>query len=275
MPVLPVETTKAEYSVLQLALPGRPVENFAVLLIDPASDRLYFKAREDLAQIAGAEDAEVLACLPEDISRRAQAMGARVFIESLEDSLSNVLRITDRKPAAVRDFSHALDRLFNEHVLGIAREPAQIVPFVTHLPVYSLRAAAGRFGEDMEVEPERWVEAPQGLRLAPDMFVAHIAGRSMEPEIPDGSLALFHYRPAGSRQGKRVLVWRRGASQAGGEFTIKVYESEKRITEEGWQHTRIRLKPLNPEFEALELDESGEYIILGEYICTLTAEERL
>jgi len=274
MPELPVQSAQAEYSILELALPGRPPVAFAVLLFDPAADRLYLKAREDFVRIADQDDCGILESLAAEMARQAGEMGARAFLERLEDSLSNVLRISGRSATAVRNFPHALEGLFREHVLGQARETAPVLPFVTHLPVYTLRAAAGRFGEDMEVEPERWIEAPEGLRLTEDMFAAHIAGHSMEPEIPDGTLALFRYRPVGSRQGKRVLVWRRGASQAGGEFTIKVYESEKRKTEDGWEHTRIRLKPLNPDYEVLELDEDSEYIILGEYLRAISTPEQ-
>lgn len=273
MTLLSTETRPAEYSVIQLVLPGRRPVNFGVLFYDPATGELHYRFRDDLEDLADPEDAEVLSLLSEDLSVRLREMGGRQVLEWLEDSLSNVLRIADRRPVAVRDFRFALERLYRDQVLGLAREPAKVLPFVTHLPVYSLRAAAGKFGEDMDAEAEDWVAAPAGLRPAPDMFVVHVAGHSMEPEIPDGSLAVFRYQPAGSRQGKRVLVWRRGASQTGGEFTVKVYESAKRITEEGWEHTRIRLKPLNPEFEVLELDDTTEYRILGEFVCVLAYED--
>ena len=273
MTLLSTETRRAEYSVIQLVLPGRRPVSFGVLLHDPATGELHYRFRDDLEDLADPEDAEVLSLLAEDLSVRLRELGGRQVLEWLEDSLSNVLRIADRRPVAVRDFRFALERLYRDQVLGLAREPAQVLPFVTHLPVFSLRAAAGKFGEDMDAEAEDWVAAPAGLRPAPDMFVVHVAGHSMEPEIPDGSLAVFRYQPAGSRQGKRVLVWRRGASQAGGEFTVKVYDSAKRITEEGWEHTAIRLKPLNPEFEVLELDDTTEYRILGEFVCVLAYEE--
>jgi phage repressor protein C with HTH and peptisase S24 domain len=148
-----------------------------------------------------------------------------------------------------------------------------VVPFVTHLPLYSLRAAAGRFGEDMEVEPDDWVAAPAGVRPARDLYAVHVAGRSMEPEIPDGAVAVFRSAAAGSRQGKRVLVWRRGASEAGGEFTLKVYESQKRSSEEGWEHARILLKPLNPDYPVLELDEESDHRVLGELVGVLAIDE--
>jgi SOS-response transcriptional repressor LexA len=269
MNALSKDARAAEYSVLQLALPGRPAIALGILLYDPAADRLYCRLRENVHELADPEDAEVLELLEEDLAARAREMGGRQALESLEDSLSNVLRMTDRKRANVRDFSFTLQRLFEDHVLGLEREPAKILPFVTHLPVYSLRAAAGAFGRDMEAEATDWVAAPPGLRLTRDMFAAHVTGHSMEPEIPDGSLVVFRYNPAGSRQGKRVLVWRRGASETGGEFTVKVYESEKRLTKDGWQHSRIRLKPLNPEYPTLDLDEGAEYKILGDFVCVL------
>jgi SOS-response transcriptional repressor LexA len=111
------------------------------------------------------------------------------------------------------------------------------------------------------------------VRPAPEVFAVHVTGRSMEPEILDGSIAIFRSSPAGSRNGKRVLVWRRGASGDGGEFTVKVYESEKTRREEGWEHSRIRLKPLNPEFPVLELDDDTEYRVLGELVTALGADE--
>ncbi len=89
-------------------------------------------------------------------------------------------------------FSRVLDRLYGEHVEKLAVEP-----FRTHVPLYSLRAAAGGLGEEMPSEAEDWVRAPEGMRLDPDLFVAHVVGRSMEPRIPDGSLNLFRLHPAG------------------------------------------------------------------------------
>src|SRR5882762_9352822 len=45
--------------------------------------------------------------------------------------------------------------------------------------------------ENRTVEAEGWEEAPFGWRLAPEMFVAAIVGRSMEPSIPNGALCVF------------------------------------------------------------------------------------
>src|SRR5205807_10157756 len=78
--------------------------------------------------------------------------------------------------------------------------------FKTLLPLYTLEAAAGRFGEGRTVEIEGWVDAEGVGRLTEDMFVARAIGRSMEPRIIDGDYLVFRARPAGSRQGKIVLA---------------------------------------------------------------------
>ncbi len=263
---------RVEVLTLQAALPARPETKIGLLLYDPERDQLEVKVREDAAAFAGEEDAEVMDLRAADLEGKAREMGGGRLLAYLEDALSNALRITRREPAMVRDFRRALERFFERRVLGI---PAAPVPLPRRVPVYSLRAAAGRFGEDMEVEPDGWAEVPPEVRGSEDLYAARIAGRSMEPEVPDGALAVFRYRPGGSRQGKRVLVWRRAASAAGGEFTLKVYESEKAAEGGAWRHERIRLKPLNPEYPVLELEDEREYAVLGELITLLGDEDAL
>jgi SOS-response transcriptional repressor LexA len=262
---------RAEYSILEVCLPAQRPTPFGVVLLDQQSDRLYQRFRDDIP--SDAEDAEMLALLPGDIESKARSMGGERLLAYFEDTLSNTLRMTDRRAVAVHDFEAAVERLYQEHISGHRRERAKVIPFVTHLPLYSLRAAAGLFGEDMEAEPEDWVQTPAGVAAARDLYAVHVSGHSMEPEIPDGSVALFRFSPAGSRQGKRVLVWRRGASEAGGEFTVKVYESRKAMTAEGWQHNRIQLKPLNPDYPVLDLDGESEYRVLGELVRVLGIDE--
>jgi phage repressor protein C with HTH and peptisase S24 domain len=188
-------------------------------------------------------------------------MGAEAFLCSLEDSLSNVLRVSPRQSVAVDGFSRVLDRLFDEHVEKLA-----VQPFRTHLPLYSLRAAAGRLGEEMESAEEDWVRAPEGMRLGPELFVAHVVGRSMEPRIPDGSLNVFRFHPVGSRQNKILLIQRFGVTDETARYTIKKYTSKKVYSgEDQWQHEQIRLEPLNPEFEAWDADPQ-DFAVVAEWL---------
>src|SRR5215467_11841248 len=117
---------------------------------------------------------------------------------------------------------------------------------LTHLPLYSLRAAATRFGEDMQVDEEDWVRIPPGIRPSDNLFVVHVVGRSMEPRIPDGSLNIFRAPVVGSRQNKIVLVELLGQLHDSARYTVKKYTSRKIQTgEDEWQHESIRLEPLN------------------------------
>jgi len=178
---------------------------------------------------------------------------------------------------AVGDFSKALARLFERHVLGERSEPAEILPFRTHLPLYSLAAAAGKWGEDLAVEPEGWIAAPEDLRPASNLFVARVVGRSMEPLIPEGSFCIFRGGTvAGSRQNKLLLIWNRATLDSGGRYTVKQYTSRKRLTEEGSPlHEQIRLVPLNPDFEAWDLTPAefeDNYRVIGEFLRVVPVE---
>ena len=149
------------------------------------------------------------------------------------------------------------------------------VPFLE-----DLEAAAGKFGDphgalgEVADRETRWIEVDSGRRLTPDMFAAKVVGRSMEPRIPEGSVCLFRRGVAGSRSGRIVLVRLRDAvdPETGERFTVKRFRSEKRSTADGpWRHVRIRLEPLNPGFEPIELDAeddagSGAVNIFAEFL---------
>jgi SOS-response transcriptional repressor LexA len=266
--VLPISTRRGDYVLLRLALPGAPEHEVGVLLLDPAGDRLFLRLRSHWDDIASAENLEYLASLEEHFREQVAEMGGERFLRSLEDSLSHILRVGDREAVAVHSFHHTLERLFARYV-----ETPRVQPYRTHLPLYSLRAAATRFGEDMQVEEEEWIAIPAGLRAAENMFVAHVVGRSMEPRIPDGSLNVFRAPVVGSRQNKIVLVELLGELDSGARYTIKRYTSRKAYREDGpddaaWEHASIRLEPLNPEFQAFDLEPSGLRVI-AEWVGTL------
>jgi phage repressor protein C with HTH and peptisase S24 domain len=266
-------TRLGKYSVVQTETLGGGVVNLGVLLEDPESDSLRLRFRRDLESLAPLvtedDDLDVLSALADDLAQKADELGAEKLFEYLEDTLSGAIRITDREEVLVSDFDRTLDRLYLKNV------QSNVLEFRTHLPKYSLRAAAGKFLENQEVTTEGWIEAPEGLRLEPDMFVAEIAGQSMQPTIPDGSLCVFRYGVAGSREGRLVLVEN---LETGGNnrYTVKRYRSTKLESEAGefdtgsWRHSRIRLESLNPEYPSWDLDPDEEkFRILAEFVRVL------
>src|SRR5574340_583994 len=250
MAVVSIDARKSgEYALLHAD--GR---NIGVLLLDPSANRLWVRLREDWRE---QDDEDVFPLLEQDLASKAAEMGGQALLASLEDTLSNTLRITPRTKVGVDAFTRQLDVLFVEPV----------APYDSHLPLWSLRVAAGNFGAEMPVKPEGWVRAP--MRLEKDMFVAHVEGRSMEPRIPDGSLNVFRYGVAGSRQGRIVLAELSGQFDETARYTVKRYSSRKRATgEDQWEHEAIRLEPLNPEFEPIELGPERVRVI-AEWLRTL------
>jgi SOS-response transcriptional repressor LexA len=259
--VLPISgCRRGTYVLLDAVLPERAPCTIGVLLLDLDTGRPWLRMRRDFARIADPDDAEVLEDLEDHIRQCLAESGAEAFLRTLEDSLSNTLRVSPRESVSVDAFSRVLDRLYREHV-----EDTGVQQFSTHLPLYSLRAAAGRLGGEMLSEAEDWVPAPEGMRLSEDLFVAHVEGRSMEPRIPDGSLNLFRFNPVGSRQGKILLIEKFGVVDQTARFTIKRYTSGKGKRVDEWEHEWIRLEPLNPEFEAWSVDPEG-FAVVAEWL---------
>jgi len=146
--------------------------------------------------------------------------------------------------------------------------------FVRYVPVYELEAAAGLWGPDHTPSETGWMPI-SGHRLKPGMFVARAVGHSMEPKIPSGAWCLFRECPAGSREGRIVLVQFHSMSdpEGGGRYTVKKYHSERVVTEEGWLHQRIELRPLNPDpmYQPILVTETEapELIIVGEFVAVV------
>ena len=140
------------------------------------------------------------------------------------------------------------------------------------IPLYTLRAACGYFEDGQAPEEEGWIDA-SGLGFTPDQkrhFAVHAKGDSMLPKIKDGDICIFEWYNAGSRNGEIVLSQSREYdSEYGGKYTIKRYHSEKVVTEEGWQHSKVELQPLNLDFDPIELDEFGDYKTIGIFKCVL------
>ncbi len=144
----------------------------------------------------------------------------------------------------------------------ILREVEEKDKFRRYLPVYSLKAAAGKFSEAQEVHEDGWLRVPERIKgYTQDFFVAQVRGDSMEPRIPAGSYCIFQAGVGGSRQGLTVLVESREANdpENGGRYTVKVYRSEKIETpEELWKHERIILSPINNKHEPIILEKDAQ-----------------
>lgn len=145
------------------------------------------------------------------------------------------------------------------------------VKFIDFLPVYSIKAACGYFGEGEEVSELGWIRAEGVGRLNRNMYVVQASGHSMEPRIKDGDFCVFNRNVAGSRQGKIVLVQHTNFYDPdyAGAYSIKEYSSEKAYDEFGsWQHEKIELKPLNHDYSPIILtpEDADDFRVIGEFV---------
>jgi superfamily II DNA or RNA helicase/SOS-response transcriptional repressor LexA len=127
------------------------------------------------------------------------------------------------------------------------------------IPLYDFYAAAGTFSE-MQTENEfTLIEGPDNLKNNNNYFACKIIGESMNRVIPNGSVCLFKPYTGGSRNGKIVLVENIDIQDQdfNSAFTIKTYSSEKVVTEEGYEHKSIILRPNS-------FDTSYKNIIINE-----------
>ena len=141
-------------------------------------------------------------------------------------------------------------------------EPAEARPGINCVPLYSLEAAASGFGSVQVPEPDSWVVPHGRWRSAPGLFVARVVGESMNRRIPNGSYCLFRHPVAGSRQGRVLLLQHHDITdpEHGGSYTVKVWESDKTVDEDGWRHREIRLAPDsdNASFEPIIVRSADE-----------------
>ena len=179
-------------------------------------------------------------------------------------AVATPLRVVDPTPDTAEPATHELP--------GFIEAPATKEKFTRLVPVYSLEAAAGLWGPESSPEEIGWA-APTGTAIKPGMFIARVRGHSMEPKIKDGSWNLFRERPQGSRNGKIVLVQfkSRGDLENGGRFTVKKYQSVKRVTEDDWSHEHIQLLPLNRDYDPIIVTphEAPEMVVVGEWVSSI------
>ncbi|ADV50041.1 type III restriction protein res subunit [Cellulophaga algicola DSM 14237] len=153
-----------------------------------------------------------------------------------------------------------------------SKEEGKVSEFT--IPLYDFHAAAGSFSE-MQDEKDYSLLPVQERFATQEFFACKVIGESMNKIIPNNSICLFKKNVTGSRNGKILLIENRDALDPdfNSAFTIKTYTSEKIITEEGWQHNSIILKPnsYNDNFKNILINEdnSNEMRVIGEFIKVL------
>lgn len=133
-------------------------------------------------------------------------------------------------------------------------------PWENAVPVLDLAIVAGDFSDAQSLEEDaiEWAALPDHVRIRPGMFIARIHGESMNRRVANDSWVLFEADPAGSRQGRMVLVERNelGDAEDAGRYTLKVYDACKVETDDGIAYRSVALRPdsTDPRYRSIEID---------------------
>jgi DUF2075 family protein/SOS-response transcriptional repressor LexA len=123
----------------------------------------------------------------------------------------------------------------------------EVKPYVNSIPLIDITVAAGNFSDLQSHQDVTWVEPPFNVSAKSGYFICKVVGESMNKKIPNGSYCLFREDDGGSRNGKIVLVQSTSIHDAefGSGYTVKEYQSSKTVSDEGWRHESIILKPMS------------------------------
>jgi len=134
--------------------------------------------------------------------------------------------------------------------------------YVDWLPVYSLRAACGAFGNGQDIGSLGWVNIHGAGAIDRTMYVVQAEGHSMEPLIHDGDFCIMRRVGGGAYENKTMLVQHHGVEdpETGGSYSIKKY------TRVG---SKVVLVPRNRHYANIELEDQGadgnEHCFVGEF----------
>lgn len=258
-------------------LPGRPIGPTTATL--PDGSQWVFKFVKIACNVAlplGSEENQILPLLRSWFGENAGAPGTNYQVAFTKTETSWAVEpvavaTTLRGVVAIPDTGKSAEPETHD-LPGFVEASAAKEKFTRLVPVYSLEAAAGLWGPETEPEEIGWAEAT-GVSIKPGMFIARVRGHSMEPKIRDGSWNLFRPCPQGTREGRIVLVQfnSMGDPENGGRFTVKKYHSIKTVSADAWQHDRIELLPLNPEYDPIPIaaHEGPEMVVVGEWVSSI------
>lgn len=155
-------------------------------------------------------------------------------------------------------------------------DPEQTVSHPNTVPILDVKVAAGDFSKEQWLKHCQYAELPDHFTAKPGFFLAQVVGESMNRRIPNGSWCLFREVSDGTRNGKVVLVHSRDIQDpdSGGQYTVKIYRSEKTVTEDSWSHRIIRLEPDSMDLGfkplILEPETTNELQVVGEFVAIIS-----
>lgn len=205
--------------------------------------------------------------------RAAEAIGLHVkHLQRLERGVANVTLAT--LVGCSLAYGVEMSELFDPGAEGLAEPFARVAdadvrPYRNAVPLYSLRAVAGKFGNFQQVEPLGWVTPRSRTRPAQGLFVARVIGESMDLRIPAGAYCLFRAPPVPPFDEKIVVAQLRATSdpEHGGAYTIKAYRESKRRG----RVVSAELRPLSKSRQFPAIPVTEDVTVVAELVEVLQA----
>lgn len=164
----------------------------------------------------------------------------------------------------------------SESIKTIDNEKTPVVEKTIYtIPLYDFYAAAGSFSKLQSEKTFSAIDVPKKYAVGTDYFACKVVGESMNKRIPNGSICIFKRYSGGSRSGKILLIENHDIQDFdfNSAFTVKTYASQKSVTEEGWEHREIILKPNSYDSSYKDIiineDNANEMNVVGEFISIL------
>lgn len=219
---------------------------------------------------------------------RTDWWGARYKLEELEDH--HILFLTEAEDVKLPYLNKLFDRILpaslgkgfvyvedlvpveDENRFKKEFELKKDEKFKTYLPVYTLEAACGKFGQGQIVEPDKWIKVEE-KNWGEEYFVCRAVGNSMYPDIKDGDYCIFKINPGGPySKGRRAFLFMYQGQpdrDTGGCYTIKGYKSTK--DPNGKYNVKVELLPFNKDYESIPFDATDpdiaqKLIFVGEFM---------
>ena len=127
------------------------------------------------------------------------------------------------------------------------------------IPLYTIRAACGKFLYNEEAEVKGWIDTKEySLPYGETIFVVQAQGHSMEPTINDGDYCVFAHDTSFYERDIILAEIPDMDSEYGGSFTIKKYAREKSIVDGIEQKVSITLAPINSDYDTMSFDIESE-----------------
>ena len=194
------------------------------------------------------------------------------LLEDKEEIVEKEPAVTYLKEPVEGEFNFANEDMddIEEKEIEILDDVDEDKKYVDFLPLYSIKAACGFFGDGELVEPLGWIRVEGHGRLNEKMFVVQAKGHSMEPKIDDGQYCVFRKYEGGSREMDFVLCQHRKLydEDYAGAYSIKKYHREKAIDENGnLIGEKVILSSRNKEYGNIEIivseDERETFKVIG------------